>query len=234
MVNGQCRIVLHPVGENLAVSAYRQQMTVLGGNLRARYTSAMHTPVAPATSRLCQGPEHGGDKEVATVVDGVEIGGVGQHIAQFRFARLVDGVRLRTKVACQRDIVQRVGHQLGMFGLPALLFSFHALLLSHLIGSHCLLGRILGKPHYLDGPLSLLLRAERHLLSNLRLADGFLAALLREGLLAVCQLLHLFAHTSVHRRLFLMFTQLHNLRLQLADTLTIAMMQVKPCHHRRQ
>ena len=119
-----------------------------------------------------------------------------------------------------------------MLGLATLIVGYHALMLGYLVGILCLLGRRFRDTLRHDGLLSLGLRAACHLLGNLRLADGLVAAFLREHLLTVGYLLHLFAHAAIDIRLFLPNTQLVDLRLQLTDTLTIDMTYVKPCCYR--
>ena len=116
-----------------------------------------------------------------------------------------------------------------MLCLAALVVGLQALVLCHLVGIHRFLCRLFGYGLCLDGPLTLLLGTDGHLLRNLRLAYCLLAAFLGESLLSEGYLLHLLAHTAVNHRLFLLFAQKSKFRLQFADAHSVAMTHIKSC-----
>ena len=85
---------VHPMAEYLAIRACCQQMMVAGREPCARYTAAVDAEMAATACRLHQGLKYGGVKEIAAVIVCKEVGGISQHIAQLRVARLIDGVCL--------------------------------------------------------------------------------------------------------------------------------------------
>ena len=157
--------------KDITVVTHCQQVAALGLNSHPRNLTIVDTPAAPSPGRLCQSLEHGRGIEIAAIVIRIKIGSIGKHIAQLCITTAVDGIRLRAKGSSQRDVVQRIGHQLGMLCLKPTL-------LRHLIRRLRLPRRNLCRCLSLNGYPALRLRLQRSRLCPLLLTDGFLTPFL--------------------------------------------------------
>ena len=182
----------------------------------------MDVPAAKSDGSLCQRLINRRTVKIAAIIVGIIIRGIGQQRAEILITATIDSVRLRTETAPQSDIVQRVGHQLGVF-------CRQTLVLGQLVRPTCLFSRHFSRSLCLKRFLAFCFGAEGHFLCDFRLPDGFTTPFFSQFLLTIGYLLHLLADTPIDQRLFLLFAQFAQLRLQGFDALLVTTLHQVPC-----